>query len=487
MLELLRFMLKEEFRMHTSYTTKRMFLMFPVMVTLFSLAIALTSERIFLDTPLAQVLLVLHLSVFLYGLSVGAFGFLGRQYQERATGYRNYIVTTPATLPMSFRQTFLGMYLRDAIFYILLLLAPMALGVALSVPWTHFRLTSVALLFLATLLTFLLGMSLSFAISTLYVRSVPAFAAAVAAVSGLFAAAGLLDVVPLESLLPGLGLQYAVPPYAASVPAALGYAGLATLLVLALTAAAVLFVEDRYESKTSRSADTLPTVEARLPLFRSSRVLLAKELVDLKRSGTPVKMLFSFVLPLIFLAFTAWFVRNGLAVPVGFNTVFYGGMVGFFGVSLYNWLNNVDGVDYLASLPLTVPQVIKVKLRAFLILTTWISTLFVVAISWLNQDTRLLWLALPVMFVVSVYMVVVTAYLTGLRTNSFFFNFGIMAKFSVMSMLPDICLTILSFTVDRDLVFSVAGIAVVLVALGVTTWILYRGLEARWGRAEFGE
>jgi len=473
--------------MHTSYTTKRMFLMFPAMVTLFAFAIALTSNQILADTPLPQVLLVLHLSVFLYGLSVGAFGFLGRQYQERSTGYRNYIVTMPSTLPMSFKQTFLAMYLRDALFYILLLLGPMALGLSLSVPWTGFRLTSIALLFVATLLTFLLGMSLSFAISTLYVRSVPAFVATVVAVIALFAAYGLFRVVPLEALLPGLAFQYSVPPSGVGGLAAAGYAGIGGLFTLAFVGAAVLFVEDRYESRTSQSPDRLPGLEAALPFFRTGRILLAKEFLDLRRSGTPVKMLFSFVVPLVFLSFTAWFVRNGLQVPVGFNTVFYGGMVGFFGVSLYNWLNNVDNVDYLATLPLTVPQIIKIKLRTFLIMTTWISTLFVLVISWLNQDTNLLWLALPVMFVVSLYMVTATAYLTGLKTNSFFFNFGIMAKFSILSMLPDICLTILSFTVARDLVFSVTGITIVLVALGLSTVFLYRGIDAKWGRTEFGE
>jgi len=486
-IELLRFMLREEYRMHTSYTTKRMFLLFPAMVTAFSFAIAVTSDQILADTPLPQVLLILHFSVFLYGLSVGAFGFLGRQYQERSTGYRNYLVTTPSLLPLSFKRTFLGMYLRDAIFYVLLLLGPMALGLSLSVPLTGFRLTSIALLFAATLLTFLLGMSLSFGISTLYVRSPVAFSAAVAGLILLFTAHGLFSVIPLEPLLPGLGFQYAVPPSGSGGVAAAGYAGLAILLIVALVAAAVAFVEDRYESRTSQSEDRLPRLEQRLPLFRRHRILLAKELLDLRRSGTPLKMMFSFVLPLVFLSFTAWFVRNGLAVPVGFNTVFYGAMVGFFGVSLYNWLNNVDNVDYLATLPVTVPQVIKVKLRAFLLLTVGISTGFVVGISVLNQDTRLLWLALPVMLVVSVYMVVVTAYLTGLKTNTFFFNFGIMAKFSAVSILPDVCLTILSFTVDRDLAFSVAGIALVLGSLGIATWVLYRGIDRKWARTEFGE
>jgi len=94
--------------MHTSYTSRHMFLAFPVLVMLLSFASAATSRNYLQVTPLPQMLLVVHISVFLYGVSVGAFGFLGRQYQERATGYRNYLVTQPSLLPMSFKRTFLG-------------------------------------------------------------------------------------------------------------------------------------------------------------------------------------------------------------------------------------------------------------------------------------------------------------------------------------------------------------------------------------------
>jgi hypothetical protein len=42
----------------------------------------------------------------------------------------------------------------------------------------------------------------------------------------------------------------------------------------------------------------------------------------------------------------------------------------------------------------------------FLLLTTAISTAFVLALSMINGETRLLWLALPVLYVTTVYMVV---------------------------------------------------------------------------------
>ncbi len=484
---LLGLMLKEEFRLHASYSGKRMFLAFPVIIAMFALAIAVTSERLFELTPLFDAVLLLHLSVFLYGLSVGTFGFLGRQYLERRNGTRNYIVTMPGILPMRLRQTFLGMFVRDALFYVALLLAPGVIGLLLSVPVTHFRLTSIAVLFAATLLDFLVGMSLSFFVSTVYMRNRAGFGVAVAGLSGVFAAAGAFHWIPVSWVLPGLAAHAELPPFALDLGAAAAVAVVGITVVGVLVLAAAVLVPERYEPRALMAREELSRYAARFARFPRYGTLLAKEFVDLKRSGTFAKMFFSFVAPLLFLSFTAWFVRYGLQVPVGFNTVFYAAMVGFFGVMLYNWLNNVDAMDYLATMPVSVPQVIRAKLLAFLLMTSWITVGFVVGIAWLNGDTRLLWLAVPVALITSVYMVTMTAYLTGLRTNSFLFDPGVLARFTVLSMLPDLGLTILSFTIDKDLAFSVAGIALVLAFLSGATYFLHQGIEAKWRGHEFGE
>jgi MFS family permease len=481
-------MLKEEFRMHTSYSSRWMFLTFPVLVVLFSFGIAVTSKQIFQSTSLREMLLLMHISIFIYGLSVGAFGFLGNQYQERAMGYRNYLVTQPSLLPISFKKTFFGMYLRDGVFYVLLLLMPMAIGLFASIPLTGFRPLSITALFAAAILTFFIGMSLSFFVSTMYIRSRPAFGIACIAVAAMFAAGTIVSWLPLDMILPGLGFEYSLPPLVQSPGfAAIPYAVTSVLLIILLTAGAVLLVEERFEAKHVTTKDELVRNIKRFSFSPQYGVLLAKEVVDLKRSGLATRVVFTYVIPLLFLAFTAWFVRYGLAIPVGFNTVFYGAMVGFFGVTFYGWLNNIDHTDYLATLPLSVPVVIKTKLLAFAILTTWISAIFLIAIALVNNDVRLLWLALPVMIVVSIYMVVMTAYLTGLRTNSFFFDPGVLVKFTVLSMFPDLGLTILSFTIDRDVVFAMAGIGLVLGALGISALLFYRGLDKKWGRTEFGD
>ncbi len=487
MMEFTRLFLREEFRMHTYYTNPRMFLVFPFIVCMFSFGVALTSDRILADTTLDEVMLLLHVSVFLYGLSVGAFGFMGREYVERQHGRRKYLVASPLTLPISFRKTFLGMYLRDVIFYVLLLLLPATLGLLFSVPFSGFRWTSVVLLFVAALVSFLIGISLSFFASVVYIRSHAAFVGVTVLIMGLFVAQVGFDAIPLTFLLPGLAMQHSLPPYSYTLTTELALSALGGVVLIALfVAAAYALIPTRFSPlRPKTETRDLPRMFGKLSFAKQYRGLLAKELVDLRRSGTVTKMFFSFVTPLLFLSFTAWFVRTGLAIPVGFNTVFYGAMVGFFGVILYSWLNNVDIMEYFETLPVPPTKVIKTKIIAFLMLTSWISLIFLLAISFLNDDMSLLWLAIPVMFVVSIYMVVMTAYLTGLRTNTFLFDANILVKFTVMSMLPDVCLVIISFTIDRSLFFASLGILVVCSVLILTTIILYKGIDEKWKRAAF--
>src|SRR2546430_17582288 len=126
----------------------------------------------------------------------------------------------PGILPMRFRRTFLGMFLRDVIFYMVLLLVPATVGLALSIPVTHFRLTSIGVLFGAALLSFLLGMSLSFFVPTVYMRSRGGFVIAVAGVSALFAAAAAARSIPFSWIFPSLAAQELLtPPVADAVVA----------------------------------------------------------------------------------------------------------------------------------------------------------------------------------------------------------------------------------------------------------------------------
>jgi len=479
-------MLKEEFRTHATYSGRGRFLSFPGFVFALAFITGLTLESMLETITLEELAVFAHLSAFLYGLSVGAFGIMGRQYLERRYGSSNYIVAMPFLLPLSFRTTFLGIFLRDALFYVLLLIVPACGGLVLAAPLAGFSFVSVGLFFAAALLTFMLGLSISFLASVVYIRSVKAFIGFTAFIAVLFSLQSFLEVPGLERLIPALGFQLSIRPFPSDPESALLYLAVSLGATLLMTLAAYALVEIRIDSVTRDRRSVLPGVYGRVPVLTGRyKALFAKEFVDLRRSGTVAKMAFSFVLPLLFLSFTAWFVNNGLDLPIGFNSVFYAAMVGFVGVLMYSWLNNVDLPEYYSLLPVTVPQLIRIRILVFLVLTLGISALFVIGISVLNGDVELLWLALVVMFVTSLYMVVMTAYLTGIRTNTFLFDTSILIRFSVLSFLPDLGLAILSFSLLSDWMFALAGIALVLGSMLVATRVLYRGIEGKWRWSTF--
>ena len=478
--------MKEEFRTHSNYSGRSRFLSFPIFVFVAVFGSGLTLETMLETVSLERFATFAHLGAFLYGLSVGAFGIMGREYLDRRYGRNNYLIAMPYLLPLSFRTTFLGIYLRDVLFYILLMLVPATLGLVASAPIMGFSLVSIGLLFVAMILTFLIGMSLSFLASVVYIRNTRAFVAMTAAVAVIFVAHGAFGVPALEAIMPGLGFQMNVRPFGSDWAEASYYALACAGASALMTALAYALVEVRISVQSKEHADLLPSYYKRIRMAEGlRRTLMAKELLDLRRSGVVAKMFFAFILPLLFLSFTTWYVNYGLAIPVGFNAVFYSAMVGFVAVMMYNWLNNIDLAEYYSLLPVTVPQLVRIRIAVFLILTLGISAFFVVAISIMNGETELIWLALIVMVVTSLYMVVLTAYLTGLKTNSFLFDTSVLMKFTVLSFLPDLCLTILSFSLLSSWTYAVMGIALVLGSMAVTTRILYKGIESKWARTSF--
>lgn len=482
---LLEMMLKEEYRMHVNYSSRTIFLALPMFICFIAFGMGISLTQLERNISIQELLTLTHVGIFLYGLSVGAFGFLGKTYIERRYGKTNYLINMPALLPLSFKRTFLGMYLRDVIFYIFLVLLPALLGLLLAAPIAHFSVISIGGVFVGTLLSFLIGVSFSFAVSVVYTRSVKAFMFVAFAFIALVIGYGVFDLYSIEFLLPALAFQLSLPPLTVAYGSAAFYFVICIVVIVAFTALATLSVRESINGGKSRFKNVYPRYYDRFAFARSYQALIAKEFVDLIRSGTIGKMVFSFVAPLVFLSFSTWYVNYGLAIPVGFNTVFYAAMVGFFGVLLYSWLTNVDLSDYYETLPVTVPKVIKSKLLTFSFLTVGISTAFVLAIAIINGEMQLLWLALPVLYVTSTYMVVATAYLTGLSPNSFLFNPEVLVKFAVVSVLPDLGLTILSFSLSSMNVAAVLGIALVLGILLISTFLFFRGIEEKWARTSF--
>jgi hypothetical protein len=256
-------------------------------------------------------------------------------------------------------------------------------------------------------------------------------------------------------------------------------------LILFFTAAASILIQEHLEVPNKKFTNDLPKVVKQFRITGNYSALVAKEYLDLFRSRTLTKIIFSFAVPLIFITFLSWFVNFGLDISVDFNIIFYGGMVGFFGMLIYSWQNNTDVIEFYQVLPITVPKVIKSKIIIFALITTGISTTFVIGMAIIHNQIMLLGWALLVMFITSFYIVTAVAYLTGLRTNTYLFNLTVLLKFLILVLLPLFCITVLSFTLNANFIISILSLIFICIMLFAGTYVLLKGIDKKWSGEDF--
>lgn len=468
-------MFKEELRLQKSFIGTIASGFFPVMIFIFSVVLAVSFSLLHrIDTSL--VLLMVHIGFMLYGLGVGALSFIGEQVMTRRLGQANMLLQLSQYQPITFKRTMAVFYLKDALFYILYSIIPLVGGIAIAAPIAHISFASVGLLALTVFLTFMLGMSLSFLISAISVRS----RVGVIAV-GLVLLAVLLSVWPLGLLPPG----YVIVPLGFWTAKNTAFLLFSAVLVVVFSLAAVAFSKERFEApQRSYSSVFLPT-EAEFSFAGRSRTLVAKEWIELKRSGTLSAVVLEYLAPLLAIYLLAWIFRTGMGVPIQFNTIFYGGMVGFLGVMVYSWLTNLEPNEFMNAQPATVDQVIRAKLVLYFMLTTFASFSYVIAIGVLNGEFTLLPLALLVALATTTYVAGVITRLTGIWTNTMLFDARVLAKFAGAVVPPLIIVMIASFMIGGTPWIAATLLLAESAVLLFASRPLLRGMSARWGKEHF--
>jgi len=227
--------------------------------------------------------------------------------------------------------------------------------------------------------------------------------------------------------------------------------------------------------------------EKRFRAFGKYGTLAAKEWIDLVRSGSLGYVVFSFLIPLLFLWGFLWlfpvaltFLMGGAAISFGFNTIFYSVVIGFFASELYGWLNRVDTIECYKTLPITMSDVIKAKLIIFMILNVAVSTVYLALICISRGEYGLFPFAFYTMLMVSGYVAAVIAYMTGVYTNSLLFDYKVLLTYWLAVAPVLIVLILTSFA--ESLLWP--GI-VIATAAGAVALLLLRRIDAKWGREEF--
>ncbi len=514
-------MFKEEFRKNVEFAKARQMVLFPMLLALVTMVSTVGLQFLVGDSAAQttdteansftwqELRFALHLPLLIFSLGMGTFAFMGRDALVRRTATKNHLLASPALQPLPNSMAHFAYFVKDLVFYVLLILSPIIVGMGLgkgldtvfgittpleysSLPWTWF----------AMVVTLAQGLALSFLASALWMRGRPftIFGPMVVILFGIIIGVGVFEI---ETILIGLNIQ-------TSKNLLTGLISFALCLFLGYLSS--LLIIDDFDVGVVEKGDLYKPIYDKLSFLGRGqiRLIVAKEFVDLFRSGSIKKMVVSYTIPLAVLLGMAWLIDFAEA-PIPINLLSYAPFLGFFGFNFYSWLTILDSPEFMNGLPVRVPQLIRAKVLVYFLITSWISLIFIILMAWrLNE-----WASLPtsiiVMFANSIYIVALTAFLMGLRPNKAIFDASIMIWFWVGTVLPLLGLFLLSFTqgdvslygnwwerASQDGLAATAGMYdetmvrqgyVGMLAISgfllFASAVLWKLMDRRWGAAEF--
>ena len=514
-------MFKEEFRKNVEFAKARQMVLFPMLLALVTMVSTVGLQFLVGDSAAQttdtdansftwqELRFALHLPLLMFSLGMGTFAFMGRDALVRRTATKNHLLASPALQPLPNSMAHFAYFVKDLVFYVLLILSPIIVGMGLgkgldtffsittpleysSLPWTWF----------AMVVTLAQGLAISFLASALWMRGRPftIFGPLVVILIGIIIGVGVFDI---ETVLIGLSIQ-------TSKNLLLGVIGFGLCLLLGYLSS--LLIIDDFDVSVVEKGDLFKPIYDKLSFLGRGeiRLIVAKEFVDLFRSGSIKKMVVSYSIPLAVLLGMAWLIDFAEA-PIPINLLSYAPFLGFFGFNFYSWLTILDSPEFMNGLPVKVPQLIRAKVIVYFLITSWISLIFIIMMAWRLDEWASLPTSIVVMFANSIYIVALTAFLMGLRPNKAIFDASIMIWFWVGTVLPLLGLFLLSFTqgdvslygnwwerASQDGLAATAGMYddtmvrqgyVGMLAISgfllFASAVLWKLMDRRWGRAEF--
>ena len=514
-------MFKEEFRKNVEFAKARQMVLFPMLLALVTMVSTVGLQFLVGDSAAQttdtdansftwqELRFALHLPLLMFSLGMGTFAFMGRDALVRRTATKNHLLASPALQPLPNSMAHFAYFVKDLVFYVLLILSPIIVGMGLgkgldtffsittpleysSLPWTWF----------AMVVTLAQGLAISFLASALWMRGRPftIFGPLVVILIGIIIGVGVFDI---ETVLIGLSIQ-------TSKNLVLGVIGFSLCLLLGYLSS--LLIIDDFDVSVVEKGDLFKPIYDKLSFLGRGeiRLIVAKEFVDLFRSGSIKKMVVSYSIPLAVLLGMAWLIDFAEA-PIPINLLSYAPFLGFFGFNFYSWLTILDSPEFMNGLPVRVPQLIRAKVIVYFLITSWISLIFIIMMAWRLDEWASLPTSIVVMFANSIYIVALTAFLMGLRPNKAIFDASIMIWFWVGTVLPLLGLFLLSFTqgdvslygnwwerASQDGLAATAGMYddtmvrqgyVGMLAISgfllFASAVLWKLMDRRWGSAEF--
>jgi len=514
-------MFKEEKRKSLEFANRRHMMLFPLMLALVTMVTTIGLQFLVGDSAAqvsnieqktftwGELRFALHLPLLMFSLGMGTFAFMGKDAIVHRSGTKNFLLAAPALQPLPNSVAHYAYFMKDLLFYVMLILTPVMFGMALGILIDNYTSVNTPLLWsslpwtwIAMITTLAQGLAVSFLASSLWMRGRPYTIVGPVLIVAIGIAVGL-GKVDANYFLWGLAAQ-------STQNFTFVIIGLGSSIVIGLIASAL--ITDDFDVAVVERGDLLGPIYNRLGFLGKGelRLIVAKEFVDLFRSGAIKKMTVSYAIPLAVLLGMAWLVDFAEA-PIPINLLSYAPFLGFFGFNFYSWLTILDSPDFMNGLPLRVPQLIRAKVVVYFLATSWISLIFIVAMAWRLDEWANLPTSIVVMFANSIYIVALTAFLMGLKPNRAIFDASVMVWFWIGSVIPLLALFLLSFTqgdvslygnwwerTSQDGLAATAqiydqsvvqqgfmGMLTVSLLLLIASALLWKLMDKRWRRAPF--
>ena len=406
--QLFAVLFREEWRLHTRLFGGWRFALFPAVIA--TLAVGATIALRETGTADGTIITGLHVLALGFGLYSGTAGFAGSDMLENVFGKLSLVLSTPATLPLS-RRRLLGLFLlKDALFYAVAFVLPMAASNAVLVGLSARTPLAVGALWLSLSLSFVAGMVLTVALIALRTRGVPAWVL----VGTIVFSAGSLWAIG------GTRAAWSVfVPITGSVASA---AGLVFGTVLIGTAALMLY-DPTYGRPARTAGDRFAQLSDGLSLESSTSALVSKTLLDLARSSGGVWK--PFVSAAILLALVAALVGlvetiTGIAPAPG---IFFGGVLGLTAFTTYNWLTQFDSLEAYLIYPVSIADVFRAKRIAFVLVgAPTVAVPYLGAVYWFEATLLDAVVGAILLAGYALYYYGLTVYIAGFDPNEFLFD-----------------------------------------------------------------
>lgn len=450
--------------MHAHLFGGRRFALFPVFVA--SVTAGTAAFFALAGAATGTLVLGLHVIVGLLGLQVGTVGFEGRDAMENLLGDTTLLLFSARTLPVSQRRLLIAFLVKDVGYYVLLFVAPLAVGMIPLAILGDLPADALPVVFVTTAGMFALGVAASVALVGLATRSRPATFAVVLAV-------GVAGVVRSEAVL-------SITPYGLyASPSMLAVAG--TLLVpVALAAAGIALF--RFDRRTpARTAhNQFRTLHRRFgPYDRQGT--LSKSLIDVARSsGGLWKVVFSQGIVFVVLAVLLAFLPDVIPVrPAPGLTLSAILSMGTF--TTYNWLCQFEDAAFYLRYPVELTTVFRGKLYGFVLLAIPTGLAYL-ALGGVLFGVRSMVVGLLTFPPLALYVFGVTAYVAGLRPTELLFDTPTFAAFTAAELVVLLPLVVAAIAYPLAPFAIAAGAVALSVLAGVVGYGLYRRAGPRWNR-----